>query len=272
MEIDLREVIRSKSPAAARLVPRPLLGYLKRIIHQDDINHVLRNYSHLPPADFIRATLGDMGVGYTMRGLDWIDPAGRYIFASNHPFGGLDGMMIAEGIIRRLGDVRVVVNDLLMFVEPLAPIFVPVNKHGRQSGESARKFRETFASDTPVVTFPAGLCSRRRRGVVSDARWQSNFVKMAAEYRRDIVPLYVEGRLSNFFYRLAAMRTALGVKANVEMLYLVNEMCKQGGRTFEIVAGKPIAWQNLRSGGATASAQAEEIRRTVYLLGGTPLP
>jgi putative hemolysin len=269
MEIDLREVVRSKSPLAARLMPRPLLNWLKRIVHQDDINHVLRNYSQLPPADFIRATLGSMGVDCAFRGLEWLDPAGRYIFASNHPFGGLDGIMIAEEIIRRLGDVRVVVNDLLMFVEPLAPIFVPVNKHGRQERESARTFHEAFASDAPIVTFPAGLCSRRHKGVVSDLPWQSSFVKMAVKYRRNVVPMYVGGRLSNRFYRLANLRTALGIKANIEMLFLVDEMYRQGGRTFEIVAGEPVAWQELREG--IVEARVEEIRTKAYLLGGAGL-
>ena len=150
-----------------------------------------------------------MRIAYRIDGLERLDPAERYLFVANHPFGGLDGMMIADALIERFGDARVVVNDLLMHVEPLQPIWLPVNKHGRQTAAYARRYDEAFAGDLPILTFPAGLCSRRRGGVVSDTPWRLNFIKRAHASGRKIVPLYVEGRLSDFFLpHRAAARTA----------------------------------------------------------------
>ena len=147
--------------------------------------------------------------------------------------------------------------------EPLQPIWLPVNKHGRQTAAYARRYDEAFAGDLPILTFPAGLCSRRHDGVVSDTPWRLNFIKRAHASGRKIVPLYVEGRLSDFFYRIARLRERLGIKLNVEMLWLPDEMFRQGGSRFRIVAGDPIAPDGLRG---TLRQQADIVRGEVYRL------
>src|SRR5699024_10965272 len=143
--------------------------------------------------------------------------------------------------------------------------FVPVNKHGRQNGAGVEAFNGAFASDLPIVTFPAGLCSRRRRGVVRDLEWKPNFVKKAAAYDRDVVPVYFDGQLSDFFYRLANIRTSLGIGVNIEMLYLVDEMFRQAGSDFEMTIGAPIPSASLLEG-RTPRQAADYVRRAVYAL------
>lgn len=263
--IDIGAVVAAKAPRLARWIPRPAIDWLRRTVHEQEINRILENYWELPPQEFIRACFGDWEVSYALEGLDGIDPAGRYLFVANHPFGGMDGMMLADELMKRFGDVRVVVNDLLMHVEPLRPLWVPVNKHGAQNAAYARRMEEAFAGDLPVLTFPAGLCSRRERGVVSDTPWRSSFVKKAAASQRQIVPLFVEGRLSDFFYRLASLRKRLGVKFNIEMLWLVDEMLAQRGRRFRIVAGAPIPPDELRAAGSLRE-QVEYVRKKTYSL------
>lgn len=188
-KIDVDAVLAAKAPRIARWVPGFVIRWLKRTIHQDEINYILDEYSALPPQQFIQACFKFWGVTYSVEGLEKLDPKGRYLFASNHPFGGMDGMMLADELVGYFGDARVIVNDLLMHVEPLRPLWIPVNKHGSQCGEYLRRFDEAFASDCPILTFPAGLCSRRRQGVVSDLPWRSNFVKRAAASGRRIVPV-----------------------------------------------------------------------------------
>lgn len=263
MKIDVKEAIRSKSRGLARVWP--LVAYLRRIVHEDELNRLLDAHGTLPPVDFIRESLRDMGITYELEGIEKLDPAGRYIFASNHPFGGLDGLMLAEKIAGYFGDVRVVVNDLLMNVEPLKDIFIPVNKHGRQGAGYAKSYNDAFASDVPVVTFPAGLCSRRKGGVVCDGVWKHSFVKQAVATRRDVVPVYFDGRLSDFFYRLSRLRTGLGIKANIEMLYLADEMFRQSGSHFRIVIGEAVAWRTLDDG-RSAAFHAQRLKDMAYAL------
>lgn len=265
LQVDLDKVIADKNPRLARLLPRFLKRYLKRIIHQDEINHVLRSFSHQTPVEFIRSTLSYMEISYRAVGLEQLSDQGRYLFVSNHPFGGMDGMMLCDELDKRFGSGRIIVNDILMNLKPLAPLFVPVNKHGRQNSDYLRFFREALASDDQIATFPAGLCSRRIDGKVCDTKWKSSFVKNAIESQRDIVPVFFEGRLSNFFYNLSSLRKRLGIKANIEMIYLPDEMFSQHGRHFDIHFGAPVPWQELASAGS-ASQNAQRIREMVYAM------
>lgn len=262
-KLSVKQVLRDKAPGLSRWTPWFVKNYLRRIVHEEELNYYLENFSHLDTIEFIRAALDHMGITYAAAGLGKLDPEGRYIFASNHPFGGIDGLMLAVEIAGYFGNVRVVVNDLLMNLEPLKSIFIPINKHGRQKPEYAKMYKDAFDSDMPIVTFPAGLCSRRQKGVVCDLEWKPSFVKQAVATRRDIVPVFFEGRLSNFFYNLSNLRTKLRVKANIEMLYLADEMFRQKGQHFEIAVGDPIPWQQLGDG-KNARKTALEIREKAY--------
>lgn len=266
-EIDVYKVLESKSPKLARRIPRFVISYLRRTIHEKEVNEILTRFGDLHGIEFVRAALGYMGVGYHAIGMERLDKGGRYLFASNHPFGGMDGLMLADEVVSYFGDVRVVVNDLLMNLEPIKGLFVPVNKHGRQNTANVEAFNDAFESDVPIITFPAGLCSRRIGGIVKDLEWKSSFVKRAVASRRDIVPVYFDGRLSDFFYRLHNLRSRFGVKVNIEMLYLVDEMFKQSGRNFEIRIGEPIPYEGLLDGRTPCEA-AEYVRERAYLLGG----
>lgn len=265
-QIDIEAVLRGKAPRLARWVPGFVVSYLKRIVHEREINEIIALGWELPPREFIHLVFERMQIRYTVEGLDRLDPRKRYLFASNHPFGGMDGMMLADELIGHFGDVRVVVNDLLMNIAPLSPLWVPVNKHGAQNAAYARRFDEAMFGELPVLTFPAGLCSRRHGGVVADPEWKTSFVKRAYASQREIVPIFVEGKLSDFFYRLSNLRTRLGVKFNIEMLYLADEMFRQRGRSFRIRVGDPISAEELAACGSLRE-QTEYVRTKTYLLG-----
>ncbi len=266
-KISIAGVLSAKAPRLARRIPGWAVRRVAKIIHEDELNFILEKYDTGDPIQFLRSFFAHTGVAYEAVGLDELPDAGRYIFASNHPFGGMDGMMLAERIGTRFGDVRVVVNDILMYLDPLKSIFVPVNKSGAQRGAYATAFNEAFASDVPVLTFPAGLCSRcGADGVVRDVEWRPNFVKRAEQNDRLIVPVYVEGELSKRFYRLARWRKRLGVKANIEQVLLPDEMFRQRGGHFRLIFGIPVSVDELRT--ATGSTDpfvlAAEVRRRAY--------
>ena len=264
-QIDIGAVLREKAPRLARWTPRFAVNWLRRTIHEKEINHILEHYWTLPPQEFIRACFREWGVSYSIEGLEGLDPAGRYLFVANHPFGGMDGMMLADKLIDRFGDVRVVVNDLLMHVEPLRPLWIPVNKYGTQRSADVRRFDEAFFGELPILTFPAGLCSRRIDGRITDTEWKTSFLKKAYASQRPIVPVFVEGRLSDFFYRLDRTRKALGIRFNIEMLWLPDEMFSQKGRHFRIFVGEPVRVADLQHCGSLRE-QAAEVRKMVYSL------
>ncbi len=263
--INLKEIISSKSQRLGNIIPRFVYRWLNSLLHVEEINEILETGWEYSPQEFLQYFFRRQNITYSATGLDALDPNGRYMFASNHPFGGMDGMMIADLMIQKFGDSRVVVNDILMKLKPLAPLWIPVNTLGKQCGEYAKKFETELAGDLPIMTFPAGMCSRYIDGRIQDPKWKNTFLRKAQANNRDIVPIFVEGSLHKGFYRLYRIRKALGIKANLEMMLLVDGMFRQKGRDIKIHVGKVIPLDELNTYGST-NEQCAEVRRRVYEL------
>lgn len=238
--IDVKKIIASKSPKLAKLLPGFIIRYLKKIIHQEELNQFLDECGHKRNEEFIEEALRHLDTSYTIEGLEKLKEGERYLFASNHPLGGLDGIILIHAITTNFSPVKVPVNDLLMNVTQLEDCFIPVNKHGGQSRENVRVTEDTYASNVQVFSFPAGLCSRKHKGRIEDLEWKKSFIVKAQKHNRSIVPVFFSGRNSNFFYNLARIRTFLRIKVNIEMLYLVDEMFKQRGQSSHVIIGDPI--------------------------------
>lgn len=265
-QIDIKQVLRQKAPSAARKIPGFMVDYLIRTVHQDELNEILRRYHDKDGVAFMQELIGYFDLNLELVNEENIPAEGRYIFASNHPLGGLDGICLSAIIGGRFdGKIRYLVNDLLLYLSNLRSIFVPINKHGAQGKKNAELIEKAYASDNQIITFPAGLCSRKQNGKIQDTEWKKSFIQKTVEYRRDIVPVFFEGRNSNFFYRLANMRKALGIKMNYEMIYLPDEMFKSKHKTYSIHFGKPIPWQTFDSSRKPAE-WAEWVKEIVYNL------
>ncbi len=247
LSVDVEKVIRGKSPKLADRMPRFLIEYVKRIIHQDEINRLLSDNRDYTGVEFASRILKDLDVTYRVHytGDRRPEPSGRYIFVSNHPLGGLDGMILISYIGSCFGDVKFVVNDLLMYIKPLAPVFVPVNKYGKMRHDNTMLFQQTFGSDAQVLYFPAGLCSRLIKGRITDLEWKKTFVTKAIESHRDIVPMFFSGANSKRFYRLANLRKRLGIKFNIETFLLPDEMFRKQGSSFDLYIGEPVPYTSL---------------------------
>ena len=265
-QIDIKQVLRQKAPSVARKIPGFMVDYLIRTVHQDELNEILRRYHDKDGVAFMQELIGYFDLNLELVNEENIPAEGRYIFASNHPLGGLDGICLSAIIGGRFdGKIRYLVNDLLLYLSNLRSIFVPINKHGAQGKKNAELIEKAYASDNQIITFPAGLCSRKQNGKIQDTEWKKSFIQKAVEYRRAIVPVFFEGRNSNFFYRLANMRKALGIKMNYEMIYLPDEMFKSKHKTYSIHFGKPIPWQTFDSSRKPAE-WAEWVKEIVYNL------
>ena len=242
IKIDIAQVLKNKAPKTK--VPKFIVNYLRRIVHEDEFNAFFEKNPNLKNMDFIEAGLNYLNVSIEFEGKENLPKGGKYIFAGNHPLGGMDGISTGYIIGKEYdGNVRFFSNDLLMNLHPLHDMFVPVNKTGAQGKGHAEKMQNLYMSDNHLITYPAGMCSRKIKGKIVDLEWKKNFISKAVEYQRDVVPIYFEGRNSNFFYNLANLRKFLGIKFNVEMMYLADEMFKQRGKNFKLKIGKPIPWQ-----------------------------
>ncbi len=269
--IDIDDVFRKKGGNLYPFIPAFLIKYLKRTVHQDTINKALATYEDQAGLEFIESILtNDFKVDIETKNLDNIPPTGRYILASNHPLGGLDGMALMQAAGRKRKDIKFIVNDILLELKNLQDIFVPVNKHGRNSADSVRVIEELYQSDNLILIFPAGLVSRKQKdGVIKDLHWKKSFITKAIRHKRDIIPVYIEGKNSAFFYNLAWWRKKLRIKANIEMLYLPDEMFKQADKKITITFGKPIPYTFFTKQ-HTHDEWAQIVKEKVYELGNEP--
>lgn len=261
--IDIDEVFRKKNPRVYSLLPKFVLNYVKRIVHQDEINLIMGKIGHLQGLEFVDALIEEFGVQVSLTGAENIPSDGPVIFASNHPLGGLDGIAFMHVLGKYRADLRFLVNDILMNIKNFEPIFVPVNKHGTNTREVSQLIEDTYAGDYAVLVFPAGLVSRKQTGGIKDLEWKKSFISKAKRYKKDVVPVYIEGRNSNFFYNFARVRKMLGIKSNIEMFYLADEMFSQRGKKVTIHVGKPISYKYFDKS-KTENQWAEWVKQEVY--------
>lgn len=265
LRIEIRKVFREKNPTMARLIPGFIYRYIERIVHQDFVNDFLERHEQKKGVGFIHAAMEEFNNELIIRGFENIPDSGRYIFASNHPLGGFDGIILIEIVSRKYPEVKFLVNDILMNVGPLAEFFIAINKHGGQAREVIKELDKIYSSDTQVLTFPAGIVSRRIKGVVQDLPWQKSFIQKAVQHERDIIPVHFSGRNSNWFYNLASFRKFFRIKWNLEMFYLVDETYKHRNKTIHITFGKPIPYKTFDKS-KTPIEWADELRSLVYSL------
>lgn len=267
--IDIDRLLLSKMGTKAKFVPRPLVSWLKHIIHQDRVNAYLWESRHLSGTDWLEECVRYLDMTLDVVGMENLpakDDGRLYTFVSNHPLGGADGVALGAIIGRHYdGRFRYPVNDLLMNLPGLALVCIPINKTGGQSRGFPAMVESGFRSDNHMLMFPAGICSRRRGGEIRDVAWKKTFVTKSVEYRRDVVPIHFGGQNSDFFYRLANISDRYVKKVNIAMLFLVDEMYKNVHKTFRVAIGKPIPWQTFDRS-RTPAEWAQYVQDRVYEL------
>ena len=240
--IDIEKVINDKNPKLLRIMPGFLLRYVKRILHQEEINSFIDRNGHHTSFDFVDDIIREFGATVNIKGLENLPAEGGCIVASNHPLGGLDGIALVQSIGKKRRDLKFIVNDVLMQLKNLEDIFIGVNKHGKNAAQSIEVLNNLYRTDLAIMIFPAGLASRKQSGIIKDLEWKKTFITRSRQHSRDVVPVYIDGRNTSFFYNIANWRKKLGLKANIEMFYLVDEMYKQKGHMINITFGKPIPY------------------------------
>jgi len=264
--IDIEDVINSKNPKLLKWVPGFFIRYLKKVLHQKDINEFLKANRDKDGVDFARAIVEYFKIKVNVIGLENVPAEGRFIFAANHPQGAIDSMSLVSVVNSHLGELKFMVNDLLMFLVPLRSIFIPINLFGKQSREAADLIDSVYKSNMQVLYYPAGLVSRKKKGRIRDLEWKKTFISKARMYQRDIIPVYIHLKNSSFFYRLASFRKFIGIKANIEMFYLVDELYKQTGNELTLVFGRPISYKEFGATSSSDKIHAEKLRQYIYEL------
>ena len=231
-------------PKLRKKLPRFVVNYIKRRIHQREINDCIMKAEHYAGAGFFDEALNYIGITYKIRGVENLDLSKKYIFACNHPLGGPEALIIGS-VFRQIygGGFKVPSNQLLMNMKPLAEFFTPVKVQAKsQNRDISERIAQMFQSDTQVLVFPAGLCAKRVDGKITEMPWKKMFITQAKKYERDVVPVHISGYNSAKYHFFSWLSRVLGLKMNIGMLFLVDELFKQAGKEFVITFGEPIPY------------------------------
>ena len=267
--IDIDKILRDKMGAKAKFVPSFAVNWLKRILHEDEVNQFLWDSRGLSGTEWLTECVRYLDMTLQIEGLENLpdkDDGKLYTFVSNHPLGGQDGVALGSIIGKHYdGRFRYLVNDLLLNLPGLKPVSIGINKTGKQSRDFPRMVEAGFKSDNHILMFPAGLNSRKINGKIHDLEWKKTFIAKSVEYQRDVVPIFFGGRNSDRFYRIARFSDKYVKKVNIVMLFLVDEMYRNVGKTFRVAIGKPIPWQTFDKS-RTSMEWAKYVEDMVYEL------
>lgn len=266
--INVEEAVRQKAPKQYPKIPKWLFKFAAWLICQKEMNETITALKHVEGKDFAQGMCQRLNVKYVLHGMENIPDEGRFIFVSNHPLGAFDGISYINVFGNRYPKFKVIVNDLLMYIVALQPVFLPVNTLGKQKREDMEAINDAYNDpDTQIMSFPAGFCSRYIDGRIQDVEWKKSVITQAIESQRDIIPMHFEGRNSVTFYALEWIRRKLGMKFNIGLILLPWQMMKTArNKTFTITVGQPIPWQTFTDKSRTPAQWAQWLREQSYAL------
>ena len=244
MERKLIELDEFLGPQLSQKIPNFLKGWLKRVLHVQDLNDFISTTDSPSGLAFFQAAMDELDITFTIRGEENLDASKRLLFAGNHPLGGPEGLIMGSILGKHFGDnFRVPVNQLMAQFHPIKEFFVPISIFGRQTRLAASNLTDMFASDYQVMIYPAGACAKRIKGRIVEEPWKKTFVTQARRYQRDVIPMHLSGHNSNRFFFLSRLSKFLGLKFNLGMIFLVDELFRKRHGHFVITFGKAIPWQ-----------------------------
>jgi putative hemolysin len=261
--IDIEKAIRSSKSKFVRLLPGFIIRIIEKIIRQDDMNATIYRHRTKSGVPFINDILDEWNVKRIIKGKENLPGSGRFVFVANHPVGAMDALSFLSMIYDSFPDVISPSNDLFNYIPNLSPVVLGVNVFGMNSKETAEKLNELFESDRTIMIFPAGVVSRKVKGIISDPVWQKTFITKSVKYKRDIIPVHISGRNSDLFYNVDRLRKFLKIRLPLEIILLPHEMHLQKNSTLTLTIGKPVKWESL-NGKRTHAEWAQYVRELVY--------
>ena len=268
LQINIRDVIAAKNKRILRWIPNFVLNWFERFVHQAELNELFLNHYHEEGIEFAHSVVRELGANVRVVNGDKIPVHGNCVMVANHPMAGLDALCLFSEVGKIRSDISLIANDILSHIPQFRKYFVPVNKLGKSPKEAMLRVDQAYKTAGMMMVFPAGLCSRKIDGKIVDLEWQKSFLIKAIQYNLQIIPVHINGANSNRFYRIANWRKALGLRFNVEMMTLADELFKQKDKELTITIGQPISPQAFSKQNAVEDAQ--KIKDYVYQLSQNP--
>ena len=244
------------------------LGWIiLKILKISTINKIYNRNKHLSNLEFLDALLKEFKIRFEIpdEDLKRLPKEGAYITVSNHPLGGVDGILLLKLMIEQRSDFKIIANFLLHKIKPLIPYIMPVNpfENRKDVKSSVTGFKNALLhlkEGHPLGIFPAGEVSTYRDGkLLVDKPWEAAAMKLAKKAKVPIVPIYFHAKNSPLFYRLSKISDTLRTAK------LPSELLTQKNRVIKVRIGRPISVKDQEQH-ETLEEFSDFIRKKTYML------
>mgnify|MGYP006119277785 FL=1 len=241
--------------------------FLMNLLKISTINRIYNRNKHKKDLDFLNGILEEFKVRFEIpeEDLKRLPKNGAYITVSNHPLGGIDGILLLKLVREQREDFKIIANFLLQRIQPLEPYILPVNpfENHREIKSSIAGFKKSLQhlkNGHPLGLFPAGEVSTRKKGkLIVDKPWEPAVMKLIQRADVPVVPIYFHAKNSPLFYRLSKLSDTFRTAK------LPSELLTQKNRVIKIRIGKPISVKEQKEH-ATLESFSNFIRRKTYML------
>jgi putative hemolysin len=261
--INITAIVKENDSGKLKSLPGFIIKWIEKIIRQDEMNQILTKYSDYQGLDILTKIIEELNIKIEVEGKENLPENSRCFFLSNHPFGFIDGLVLTKIVGDKYHVLKSIGNEVFMYVPHLRPFIAAVNVFGKNPKENITALEKIYDSDIAITHFPAGEVSRIYHGKIQDCQWHKSFITKAVNYKRNIVPFYIYGRNSRFFYFISLVRRILRIKTDIELILLPREMFRKKNKTIKIKVGKPIPYEKFDRS-FTHWEWADKVRGYVY--------
>ena len=240
---------------------------LMKVLKISTLNKIYDRNKHLSEVEFLNAILDEFQIKFEIpeEDLKRLPKDGAYITVSNHPLGGIDGILLLKLMLEREPNFKIIANFLLHRIEPMKPYIMPVNpfENHKDAKSSVIGIKETLrhlSDGKPLGMFPAGEVSTYKDGkLVVDKPWEEGAIKVIRKAQVPVVPIYFHAKNSKLFYFLSKIDDTLRTAK------LPSELLTQKDRVIKVRIGKPIS-VNEQNEHQNIEEYSEFLRRKTYML------
>ncbi len=240
---------------------------LMKVLKISTLNKIYNRNKHLNDLEFLNAILDEFQIKFEIpeEDLKRLPKEGAYITISNHPLGGIDGLLLLKLMLEREPNFKIIANFLLHRIEPIKPYIMPVNpfENQKDAKSSVIGIKETLrhlSDGKPLGIFPAGEVSTYKDGkLIVDKPWEEGALKIIKKANVPVVPIYFHAQNSKLFYRLSKLSDTLRTAK------LPSELLTQKNRIIKVRIGKPISINELNEH-TNIPEFGEFLRKKTYML------
>lgn len=241
---------------------------LMKILKISTLNKIYNKHKEKDILPFLNGILDEFQIKFEIpeEDLKRLPKEGPYITISNHPLGGIDGILLLKLMLEREPDFKIIANFLLHRIEPMKPYIMPVNpfENHKDAKSSIIGLKDTLrhlADGKPLGIFPAGEVSTYQDGkLIIDKPWEEGALKIIKKANVPVVPIYFHAQNSKLFYWLSKINDTLRTAK------LPSELLTQKDRVIKVRIGKPISITEQKEHNANIKEFEEFLRNKTYRL------